>query len=298
MLTALALSVAILGQRQTLNVPKINYEIPVSGGQREIILGPKLAESAQLNGTYEREIAAKHLATPDNTGGYVDSMIPGGTAEDNLGFFECSTRADNIFGKDCMLITSTARWNQKIGKKPHEIKFQTYSKQQWWVLADGTILRHYYMLQTPDGTQSADCTYGKDSIQRRYTDAAGQITFGEIFPSCGMEALHAQFKPMLVDGKVVLREKKYTVLNPLTGGLEDYVVYPAGTFKGEWLSATFKGKLFNIDGPKHTSEKVFIDDTGDLVKVNLSEEKYFVIVTLPKSHADEFGHPVRKSGGG
>ena len=73
---------------------------------------------------------------------------------------------------------------------------------------------------------------------------------------------------------------------------------PIPPTKGEFLSATFKGKLFDIEGPDRTRQKVFIDDTGDIVKVALDPERYFVISVLPSSHLDEYGRPVRKGGGG
>lgn len=298
MITVAAALVCFAQGRPQTNLPKFAQEMPIVGGQREIILGPKPIEFTLLNGYLEREIAARKIATPDNTGGYVDSWAPGGTHEENLGFFDCSTRPDNIFSKECVLITTNARWNQKMGRKPNEINWQNVAKQQWWVLPDGKILRHYAMFQTPDGVQSADCVYGADSIQRRYTDNKGKTSFGEVFPSCGMDALHAQFKPMVENGKVILRDKDFYVCNPLTGGLDKYSVHSAGTFKGEFLHATFKGKLFDIDGPNRTKQKVFLDDSGDLVKVALDDERYFVISSVPKTHLDEYGVPIRKSGGG
>jgi hypothetical protein len=297
MLIALALAVVVTGQTRTPDLPKLVYDIPIVAGQREIILGAKPMESIFLNGFYEREIPAKPLITPDNTGGYVDSMIPGGTAEDSLGYFDCTTKAGTLFEKPCIVITSNARWNQKMGKKPKVINWQNSAKQQWWISPEGVIMRHYSWLQTPDGNQSGDCTYGKDSIQRRYTNTKNETTFGEIFPSCGFDALNAQFKPMIVDGKVVLREKDFCVVNPLTGGIEKYNVHTSGTFKGTLLFATFQGKIFSIDGPNRISQKVFIDDSGDIVKVALSDEKYFLIQSVPASHTDKYGRPIRKGGG-
>jgi hypothetical protein len=297
MLTVLAATVVLAGQTRIQGAPKIIYQAPVIGGQKQIVFGPKPEIAVLLNGYLEREVAAKHVATPDNTGSsYVDSWIPGGTHEENLGFFDCSAKEDALFNKPCILITSTGKWNQTLGRKPNEVKVQNFAKQQWWVTPEGTILRHYSALQTPDGIQFGDCTYGKDSIQRRYTDVNGNTSFGEVFPSCGMDALHAQFKPMVVDGKVVLRDKDFYVLNPITGGIDKYSAHIAGTFKGEFLSATFKGKLFDIEGPK-SRQKVFIDDTGDLVKVALDDDRSFVINVVPSSHVDEYGHPIRKSGG-
>lgn len=297
MLISFALAISCSQQFQS-NLPPVVYELPIVGGQREVVLGPKPAESMLLNGYYEKEVSAKHVATGDNTGGYVDSWVPGGTSEENLGYFDCSTRSDNLFGKPCMVVTTTAKWNQRIGKKQQQLKFQNYAKQQWWVAADGKILRNYSALQTPEGMQSGDCTYGKDSLQRRYTSAKGETTFGEIFPACGMEALNDQFKPMIVDGKMVLREKEFYVANPLTGGLDKYYVRSAGTFRGELMNATFKGRVFEINGPNKLTQKAFIDDSGDLVRVNLTDEKYFVISVVPSSHLDQYGHPIRRSGGG
>lgn len=296
---ALLLSATIAhAQTRIGNMPKMAYQIPVIGGQREIILGPTPSDFTLLNGYLEKEVGPKHITTGDNTGGaMVDSWTPGGLYEDSLGYFDCSSRPGTIFNKGCIVITSTAKWNQKMGRKPNEIKWQNYAKQQYWVTADGTILRHFSSLQTPDGTQTGDCTYGKDSIQRRYTDVRGETSFGEIFPSCGMDLLNAQFKPMVADGKVVLRDKDYCVVNPLTGGIDKYSVHSAGTFRGEYLGATFQGKLFEIDAPDHLTEKAFIDNTGDLVKVALSDEKFFVINVVPSTHLDENGHPIRKRGG-
>jgi hypothetical protein len=296
MLTALAATVVLLGQARTVNAPKIPYQPPVIGGQKQIIFGVKPESTVFLNGYLEREVAAKHIATPGNTGDYVDSWIPGGMHEENLGFFDCSVKEDTLFNKPCLLITSSGKWNQTLGTRPREVKVQNFAKQQWWVSADGTILRHYSAMQTPDGMQFGDCTYGKDSVERRFTGLNGKTSFGEVFPSCGMEALNAQFKPMVVDGKVVMRDKDFYVLNPLTGAIDKYSAHVSGTFKGEFLSATFKGKLYDITGPKFF-EKVFVDDTGDLVKVALDDDRSFVINVVPSSHLDEYGRPIRKGGG-
>ena len=299
MLTAAAILLCLMPQGSQTNLPKFAQQMPVVGGQREIILGPKPVEFTLLNGFLEREFSARKIASPSNTGdSYVDSWAPGGTHEENLGFFDCNIKPDNIFSKECIQITSSARWNQKIGRKPNEITWQNAAKQQWWVTPDGKILRHFSQFQTPDGLQTGDCVYGVDSIQRRYTDNKGKTSFGEVFPACGMDALNAQFKPMIEDGKVVLRDKEYFICNPLTGALDKYSVHAAGTFKGEFLHATFKGKLFDIEGPNKSRQKVFIDDTGDLIKVALDDDRFFVISSVPKTHLDEYGVPIRKSGGG
>lgn len=300
MLSVIALATLATAQaRQSVGLPKLAHQMPIIGGQREIILGPRPIEFTLLNGFLEREIAARKIATPQNTGGeYIDSWAPGGTHEENLGFFDCVTKEDELFNKPCVLITTNAKWNQKIGQRPNQVKWSNTAKQQWWISPEGKILRHYVSFTSPDGTQTADCVYGADSIQRRYTDVNNKTNFGEVFPACGMEALHAQFKPMMENGKLLMRDKEFFVANPLTGALDKYKVFASGTFKGIFLHATFKGRLFDIEGPNRSLQKVFLDDTGDLVKVQLDDERFFVISSLPKSHTDEFGHPLKKSGGG
>jgi hypothetical protein len=297
MLASLIATIA-LGQTRLSDLPKLVYDMPVLGGQREIVLGAKPYEFTLLNGYLEREVSARHLTTPSNTGdGYVDSWQPGGTHEESLGYFDCSTKPTTLFEKPCTIITTTAKWNQTIGRKPHEIKFQNLAKQQWWVSPDGVLMRHFSQLQNPNGVQTGDCTYGKDSIQRRYTGVDGKTVFGEIFPSCTMDEINARFKPMFENGKLILREKDFCVVDPLTGGVEKYHVRSSGRFKGNFLFATFQGQLFDIEGPNHFSQKVFLDDKGDLVKVQLDEERFFVISVVPTSHLDEYGRPVRSGGG-
>jgi hypothetical protein len=276
-------------------------QMPVIGGQREVILGPKPIELAMFRGFLEREIAPSKLATPDNTGGYVDSWMPGGTHEESLGAFECSTREDRIFNQDCSVITSTATWYQKIGSRKNptnEVNWENTAKEQIWVTPDGKILRHYLSFTTPRGTQTGDCVYSADSIERRFTDEHNKTSFGELFPSCGMEALNARFKPMIVDGKVVLREKEYFVANPLSGAIDKYTARIGGKFKGEYLHATFRGTLVDIEGPNRSKQQIYLDDTGDLIKLTLDSERYFVISSVPKTHRDESGVPIRRSGGG
>jgi hypothetical protein len=143
MLTAVAL-VVCFAQRQN-SLPKLPMQMPVIGGQREIVVGPKPAEFALLNGFLEQDVAPSKLITPDNTGGYVDSWVPGGTHEESLGYFDCVTRQDRLFSKDCVVITTTAKWNQKFGPKTKELNWQNYAKEQYWVGLDGKILRHYLL---------------------------------------------------------------------------------------------------------------------------------------------------------
>jgi len=279
------------------DLPKIVYQMPILGGQREVVFGPAAEPATLLNGYYQRDVAAHPIFTPDNTGGYVESWEPGGMAEHNLGYFDCVSKTDSLFDKSCFAITTTAKWNQTIGKKPNQINFSDYVKQEWWVTPDGKILREFMSLTTPQGTQTGDCVYGKSSVQRRFTGLDGQVTFGEVFPACGMDALNDRFKPMIADGKLLIRDKEYSELNPLTGGLDKYTIRSSGTFKGELLFAPFQGRLFDLDGPNKLFEKVYIDNTGDLVKVVLNDDEFFVINVIPSSHLDENGHPIKNPGG-
>ncbi len=292
--TAIATTLLLQGGQ----LPKQVYQIPVVGGQRQIILGPKPDEWMLMRGLYVRDVNARFKATGEDTGGgTVESAIPGGMVEDPIGDFDVVCSPATLFEKPCLQLTTTARWIQKVGRKPREIKWNNIAKQVWWVTPEGKILRHLSSLQTPDGVQTGDCTYGKDSVQRRYTDIRGQTSFGELFPACGMDALNDQFKPMVVDGKIALRDKEFCIANPLTGGIDKYAVRVSGKFSGEYFQSTFRGTTFDIVGPSNTL-KTYVSDEGDLVKVDLTSEKYFIIGNLPKSHLDQYGHPIRKSGGG
>src|ERR1051326_4616312 len=105
MLAAL-ITLAFAPAQTQINMPKMVYQLPIIGGQREMILGPKPCEFALLNGYLEKEVGPKHITTGDNTEGYVDSWTPGGLYEDSLGYFDCSTKPDTLFNKPCLVITS------------------------------------------------------------------------------------------------------------------------------------------------------------------------------------------------
>jgi hypothetical protein len=274
-------------------MPQIEYKMPILGGQREIAVGPKLYEFTLLGGYYERDYAATTIPPgPDTAGGYVDSMAPGGIVTKSLGSLDWSTKEDKLIDQNCIVITSTGRWNQSVGKKPNEVRWTNEAKQQYWLTPDGKIIRQYFQLTTPQGTQSADLTYGTDSIQRRYTNLQGKTSFGEIFPVCGMDALHEQFRPMLAHGKVLARDKEFYRCNPLTGGLEKCEAHISGKFQGKYLGAGFRGTTVDIVGPAKDKQTAFVSDDDDLVQVKIDQDRFFVINVVPKSRLDEFHRPI------
>lgn len=290
-----AIASLAIGQTRTMSMPQIEYITPIFGGQREVVLGAKPYEITLLGGFYEKDYTGGSINHGQDTQGqYVDSFIPGGIVTKSLGYLDWSTRDDKLLDTPCVTVSSSGKWQQTIGKKPNEQSWANTGKIQYWIGNDGKILRQYAQLQTPAGSQSGDLTFGPDSIQRRYTGTDGKTSFGEIFPSCGMQALNDQFKPMIVDGKVVLRDKDFFRCDPLTGGVQKYSAHISGKFTGTYLDAGFRGTTVVIVDPSGKTQTAFISDDGDLVKVKLDDDRFFVINTVPKSRLDEYGRPIHK----
>jgi len=124
MLTTLLLTAALAGQVRTINVPKIVYEIPVVGGQREIVLGVQPHESGRAKRILREGDRTEGLVTPGNPAVMLTQIMPGEPPNYNLGYFDSSIRTDTLF--DTLRgHYSNAKWNQKMGRKPNQVTVVT-----------------------------------------------------------------------------------------------------------------------------------------------------------------------------
>ncbi len=297
MLATLALAGAMLGSQTVIQgFPKVAYEIPIAGGQREMALGIRHQSETLLNYFYEKEVNAQYIPNGINDGQPHETIQPQNWVEKNLGYMRWSVRPDDIFNQKANLLTTESLVRQRVGPKDHQYQITSMAKTQWWISDKGKILRQYYQLQSPMGDLRCNATYGTDSVEVSRETPQG-TKFLTMFPSGGMEALDAQFTPMLAGGKVLLPEKKFQVLNLQTGSVDDYEAKISGKFNCQYMNVWFKGQCVDITGPGKLTEKAYLSDEGDLVKVEFSEEKYWVIQSLPSSKLDKNGLPIRGSGG-
>ncbi|HSI73363.1 MAG TPA: hypothetical protein VK934_09300, partial [Fimbriimonas sp.] len=152
--------------------------------------------------------------------------------------------------------------------------------KQWWVDDNNQILRQYEQQIRPLFTRTANCVYQKDSIDITVADEKGRRQTS-MFPSMEMSELHAQFKPMWADGKVVLEKKEFYVLNPFDATFEKYSVRLAGWAGGTYFAMKFAGKAFEIAGPRLT-QTAGISEEGDLIHVQLPKYRFIVMQQVPQ----------------
>jgi hypothetical protein len=296
MLAAIAASLLLTQRGQLQPLPKIVYEIPVPGGQREIVLGVQDYRETFLSYFYEKEIDASYAPSGNTGGAWVDSVRPGGWDVKNLGYMRWSVKNGELFSKQCKTISSESLVRQTVKTVKHDLKFENFARHQWWVEPYGKILRHYYRLQTPEGLFIGDAVYGKEEIEVNLTTPKG-TSYRTMFPAGGMEPLHNMFKPMLRGEEVLMREKKFSIFNPITSQVEEYTATIGGVFNSQYMTAWFKGHHVEITGPNKFWERAFVTKDGDLIKVEFTNDRSWLISSVPDSKIGPDGKVITKKEG-
>lgn len=254
----LAAALALIPQKVIMNA--------FMPGQREVVLGPLPYPDTMMLVIFEKELS------PTFGGGQV---LGGGLAEDTLGWIRWSVKPDKFAGKDCFQIRAEGELNEKIKKAPIQLK----EVRNYWVTADGEILRQYDVQIGPYYKRVANSVYHKDSIDISIEDEKGRRT-STAYPNIEFSRLYAQFTPMMKNGEVVLREKEYFVFDPFSGKCDKHTARISGSAVGEEFRQKFIGKAFEIKGPELT-QTAAVSLEGDLIRVELPKDRYIVMREIP-----------------
>lgn len=237
---------------------------PILGGQKQIILGLKAEPTTVLS--YYIWMKSK----PNEFGFSTDEYAQ------RMGFLSAGVHND-VFNNDRVL-----RFEADGRSKDPQKEFDAGKgvNEQMWVGADGHILRHFIRVQTPKGRDRVlDIVYGTKSIEISVTDDGVEKTT-TMYPEGGCQPFFDRFKPMVVDGKVVMKEKKFSLLDPFTLGVIEGKAELAGRFDGMILQTHMKGSTFDITiGGK--KQRAYLDSLNNLVKIDITDETYFQIDALP-----------------
>ena len=210
-------------------------------GQREVVLGPIKQREQIMQVSWTKEFVSEK-PNPNFTGN--------GWRDEAVGSIQWKVADDVLFGKPCLMLKMSG-WTKSIFTvmKPqrHEVSYLAKSASTYW-LRDGKILRQFEMRDDQfDGYRTATMTYSEDSILA-FIDKAGRRDQLNINVA-DMKLLHAQFTPMIVDGKVVLEKKDYIVYDPFGHGMEKRTATVSGQFNGQWGGEKYKGRAIDIEGP-------------------------------------------------
>lgn len=275
-MVAIAFALLAFPQRQVENLPFKMPEV-FFPGQREVVLGPLPYRDTVMSMIFSKEYPAEF-------GG--KSVTAGGWDEYPIGSVRWSVKADTYATKPCFVLHSQALYVPKytFTFKGGFRKVTTYLNltgvSEWWVAPDGTILRQYEQRNDQRGLKTASCTYDKDSINVQVS-IYGERTATTLYPG-DMDKVQAQFKPMVVDGKVVLQQKEYLVYDPFVGTFQKCKATFGGHFAGTYISLSFKGIHVDFDGIFPGGPvKAYVDDEGDLVKEDLPQDRFIVLGVTP-----------------
>jgi hypothetical protein len=170
-------------------------------------------------------------------------------------------------------------------KKDYKKEFDTgvlATEKAWIDPETGHILRQIFTVEMPKtGERIVEAIYGTKTVELSIKEG-GKETTTTLYPDGGCQPFFERFKPMVVDGKVVLKEKNFLVLNPYTLSFVKGSATVGGRFDGTILLKRMQGNLYNIfiDGQR---QRVYITDKKDLVKIDITDTTYFQVDSVPDS---------------
>lgn len=269
---AVFLAATVMQQRDVQGVPSLGVLDAVMPGQREIVLGPLPYPDIVMTLLHSKDYPGTHSGK---------GLAPPVWDEYPLGHVRWSVTDGSLFERPCRVVRlqGLSMTDIKMRRLKKTVTVENQAVTIWYLSMDGRILRQYEKRSGYSGEKVASCTYADDSIAVQ-VEEGGRRKVTTVYPAIDMEKLHLQFRPMVVDGKVVMEEKEYFVYDPFTGGFEKRSAKLAGKFAGQWLQKDFKGNHFDFVTPKLTS-KAYIGEEGDLVKVDLPDNDFLILQTVP-----------------
>jgi hypothetical protein len=242
-------------------------EVSYLPGQLEVVTGPRAVPTTIMSLYFQTETQPKFMQ---------NAIIGQALIAYNFGWVRFSTTSEDFLGLKVWHMSWVGHTNAHHGKK----EYPEDAKTDYWVDMDGHIRRQSASKSNMFGHAEALCDYFPDHIQVQ-TKKDGKYLEQFLYPAHDeLAQLNDQFKPMMLDGKIILREKEYIVLDPYGCSFQHRTARVHGHFSGKELDTKFQG--YNIDiETDHKIQGACVSDDNDLVRVNLQDDKWIVMQTLP-----------------
>ncbi|MCC7230286.1 MAG: hypothetical protein IT203_07810 [Fimbriimonadaceae bacterium] len=202
-------------------------------------------------------------------------------------------------GKPCLLFESDGmRTRVREYRNSNDLNgvdttpIQRYRKV--WLTAEGIPLRETGGFKNNQGTFEIDAKFKKDEIEITTAGPKGRKT-ATIYPAGGVESFANEFKPMVDGEKVLLAEKTFSRLDPMTGGIYTVAVKLGVKFEGSIFLKKFSGHRVDFQIGE-TKEIAFVSKDMDLLQVNLPRGESLVADIDPTERKNDVSR--LKSGGG
>jgi len=265
------------------------------GGYLESAIGLKLHPTTVFSQCISR------ISRPrTDLSGYYDLNPKDAMAKEptSVGFSASKVSRSVYEGKPCLLFESDAARNKRRDYKNSDginviniTPVQRYRKV--WISENGTPLFETSGYRSGSGTYELKATFKGDEVEIEVAGPKGKRT-ATIYPAGGVELFANEFKPMIDGEKVLVKEKSFSRLDPVTGGVVKIQAKVGGKFTGSLFTKRFEGHRidFTFDGREQIG---FVTFDMDLLQVNLPYGETLFAQTDP---TDGKGSPTRIKTGG
>jgi hypothetical protein len=273
------LALTLFGQQildpRTLPIPPAELKPPILAGVQEIVLGVQ-PQSSRTYSLFMNQL---------DSGKYGDK-IPINYQDVRIGQTTW-TVSPGVYGStSCLALETSASRNQAWEYRKFIYELRHRATRTWYISEAGKLLGETCDLELATGRWTMDVAYGIDDYTVTFSAPNKPKRTQTVTPGCGIEALTLDpFKPMLKPGvggaklEVLLKEKEFYILDPMTVSPVKHKALAVGTFSGELFNRKWTGREVEITGGKET-QKVWIADDGRFMRMNLPNGVYLMIEQL------------------
>jgi hypothetical protein len=288
MLTAiavLAISQTTIGYGPAPGRPQVqNPSYPEEaylGGQLEIACGLRTHATVVLT----QYIHRTSRPISDLTG-YLDLNPRDALAKQPISVGHTATKVTNtvLEGKECILLESDARRSRirqyRDSRSLDVVNITPIQRlRKVWLTPDGVPIRETSVYANHQGAWQIDAKFLKEEVEVTATSPKGKKT-ATLFPSGGMEMFANEFKPMVAGDKVVLPEKSFARLDPVSGGIVQITAKIGTPWQGSMFLKKFSGHRVDLSfGNRY--EVAFVTKDMDLLQVNLPNGESLMMTSDP-----------------
>ncbi len=279
--------------------PQVSISHGAAPGGGPMIANPKYPEEAYLGGQLEAVAGLQPHATVvlgqyihrtakpiTDLSGYLEMNPRESMAKTpiKVGYTAYKVSNSTYDGKPCQLFESDGTRN-RIREYVNSGGFRTVNTtplqryRKVWLTSEGIPLRETAGFRNHQGTWEIDAKFLKEEVEITVSHPKGRRT-AIIFPAGGIEMFANEFKPMVDGEKVLIPEKKFSRIDPLTGGIISVTAKIGVKFEGTMFLKKFSGHRvdFAID---NRFEVAFVTKDMDLLQVNVPNGESLMADTDP-----------------
>lgn len=268
---------AVLGQQipdlKYLPIKQSELQFPVFAGAQEFAMGIKRQQSRTL-GMFVNQLES----------GVYGDKVPINYNDVRIGFTMWSV-SPGVFGSSsCMAISCDASRNQAWEYRKTIYGLKHKGSRTWYVDDNGKLLGETCDLEMATGHWTLDVVYGAEEYTVTASSPDKPKRTLTVTPGCTMEALTiAPFKPMLKpdplgkESEILMKEKEFYLLDPVSAAPVKYVARVSGTFSGEIFDRKWTGREVEIVGGSE-KQTAWITHDGTWLKAVLATAGTYLVL--------------------